>query len=155
MQSLMDLITGLRSARAEMNIDPKKPLNAHLVFTDPQVKNVVLSNAEKVTYMARLGKVKFCEELPPGHVLLKGVWRYGEFGIDLEGAIDYKIERDRIRKEIEKTKSEIDKIVRKINSHEFIARAPEEVVRENRTRHAELLERFEKLESNLDRLPPG
>ncbi len=155
MQILMDLITGLRSARAEMNIDPKKSLNAHLVFTDPLVANVVLSNAEKVTYMARLGDVKFCEELPPGHVLLKGVWRYGEFGIDLEGAIDYKIERDRIRKEIEKTKSEIDKIVKKINSHEFIARAPEEVVRENRTRHAELLERFEKLESNLDRLPPG
>ena len=155
MQLLTDLIVALRSALAEMNIEPKKSLNALLIFKDPAVLDLVMSNMGKIRNMARLGEIEFPPALPSGRVLLKGVWRLGEFGLDLEGAIDFRAERERIRKELERTKSEIEKIVKKINSHEFVARAPEEVVAENRSRHAELLERFEKFESNLAQLPPS
>jgi valyl-tRNA synthetase len=40
-----------------------------------------------------------------------------------------------------------------VQNHEFMARAPKEIVQENRARHEELSERYRKLQSNLDFLP--
>jgi len=154
MQVLMDLTTCLRSARAEMNIDPKKMLDAALVARDPSIRVLVQENIEKIKLLARLAAVKFVPKLLDDRAQLKGVWKHGEFGLDLKGAIDFRAERERLQKELGRVRGEIQRIVRKLNSHEFVNRAPEEVVSENRARHAELLERFERLESNLDRLPP-
>jgi valyl-tRNA synthetase len=153
MQLLMDLIVALRSARAEMNIDPKKLLSAFLVFKDDPVRELVVEHSEQVSSLGRLSAIECCTTLPADRVFLKGVWRSGEFGIDLEGAIDYAAERERLRKELDRTKSEIEKLQKKIGSEDFIARAPEEVVRDNRSRHAELCERKEKLEVSLRHLP--
>jgi valyl-tRNA synthetase len=77
----------------------------------------------------------------------------GDFGLDVQDAIDVKSERERLEKEMARVKGEIDKIWKKINSREFLSRAPEEVVMENRTRYSELLEKLHKLESNLNQLP--
>jgi valyl-tRNA synthetase len=152
-QCLMDLIGALRAARAEMNIEPKKILNAVIVIPDMEARTLVQANLEKVRLLARIGVTEFLESLPSSRVLLKGLWRLGEFGLDLQGAIDYGAERVRLSKELERIKNDIDKIVKKINSHEFMARAPEAVVVENKTRHAELLERLARVESNLAKLP--
>ncbi len=153
MENLMDLVTGLRSARTEMNIEPRKALDVTLVVTDSEVRVVLQKNLDKVKLLARLGAVEFVSALPAQHVQLKGVWKYGEFGLNLEGAVDFKAERERLSKELNKVRDEIQKIVKKLNSHEFTDRAPEEVVTENRTRHAELVARLERLEVNLNRLP--
>jgi len=42
---------------------------------------------------------------------------------------------------------------KKLSSPEFVARAREEIVAENRTRHGDLCEKLRKLESNLNHLP--
>jgi valyl-tRNA synthetase len=137
-----------------MNIDPKKTLDATLVARDPAIRALLETNLEKIKLLAHLAAVEFAPELPRDRVQLKGVWKSGEFGLDLKGAIDFRAERERLQKELGRVRADIQKIVKKLNSHEFMDRAPEDVVSENRARHAELLERFERLESNLDRLPP-
>jgi valyl-tRNA synthetase len=151
MQALMDLIVAIRSSRAELNIEPKRILDARLVIADSQVRSLVSENRAKVQYLARLGKVEFVDLLDSD--VLKGIWRLGEFGLDIRGVIDYQAERDRIQKELARIKTDVEKILKKINSQEFLARAPESVVLENQARHAELLERYRKLNANLSQLP--
>jgi valyl-tRNA synthetase len=151
MQDLMDLIVSVRSARAELNIDPKRTLDCAVVIPDHQTREHVRRNLGKFKYLARLDKVDFGDALPTN--LLKGVWRLGEFGLAIQGVIDYEAERERLHKEMARVKEDIEKVLKKINSHEFIARAPESVVMENRARHVELLERLHKLETNLNQLP--
>jgi valyl-tRNA synthetase len=151
MQALMDLIVAIRSSRAELNIEPKKLLEARLVIPDPHIRRLVSGNLGKVQYLARLGKVEFVDSF--GNDVLRGIWRLGEFGLDIRGVVDYETERDRIQKELVRIRAEIEKILKKINSQEFLARAPEPVVSENRVRHTELLDRFRKLQSNLNQLP--
>jgi valyl-tRNA synthetase len=153
MQALMDLITVIRSARAELNIEPKRVLDCTLVIQNQQFCDCIVQNAGKIVHLAKLARLEIAPAMPGDRILLKGVWRWGEFGLDLKDAIDFQVERERLQREIAKTEKEIDKVVKKINSHEFVARAPEEVVVENRSRHAELLERMEKLRRNLSHLP--
>ncbi len=151
MQELMDLVGEIRSLRAEMNIDPRRPLDAVVAARDEAAALLAGRNLDKILTMARLGSVRFAPALPEG--LLRGVARLGEFGLDAAGAIDVAAERERIGREMARVKDEIDRIARKVQSHEFTARAPKEIVEENRARHEELSERYRKLESNLNFLP--
>ena len=151
MQDLMDLIGEIRSLRAEMNIDPKRSLDAVLAIHVSNDKDLVQENLKKVQTLARLNKVEFSDSASGN--LLRGVWRLGEFGLDVHDAINVAAERDRMEKEIRRVKEETGKITQKLNSPDFLSRAPEEVIAENRMRHKELLERHRKLESNLSRLP--
>jgi valyl-tRNA synthetase len=155
MADLMDLVTMLRSLRSELNVEPKKTLEAFLVVTDAGSRSLLEANSAKICLLARLSSLEFGSSLPTDRLLLKGVWRLGEYAVDIRGAIDFAAERARLQKEMERTGSEVAKLVKKINSHEFAERAPAEVVAESQARHAELLERLRKLESTLNQLPPA
>jgi len=151
MQDLMDLIGSIRSLRAEMNIDPKKSLDAKFVIHNPDQKTLVSENMKKVRSLARLRNIEFCDSA--SGELLRGVSRLGEFGLDVQDAINVDAERKRLQKEMARVQNDIDKVWKKLNSQEFLSRAPQSVVSENRTRHSELLERYNKLELNLNHLP--
>ena len=152
MQVLMDLVASIRSARAEMNIEQRKQLDASLVISNTRTQDLVLRNIAKVRNLAGLRNVELVSKISSDQGLLRGVTKAGEFGLDLKDAIDVRAERERLQKELARTRSEIEKISKRIADQEFLARAPEEVVLENRARHAELLERFQKLESTLGSL---
>ena len=150
MQDLMELISDIRSLRAEMNIDPKRRMDACLVVREQEDRVLIEQNMSHLLALARLNRVDFREVVTSGW--LSGVSKMGSFGIDVRGAIDIGVERTRIEKEIEKLKTEIGRILKKISSHEFVARAPKEIVEENRTRYDEMTEKYRKLEINLKRL---
>ncbi len=151
MQDLMDLIGNIRSLRAEMNIDPRKQLSAMLVIENPNQRTLISENMEKIKALARLNRADFCDSISGS--LLRGVSKIGGFGLDIQDAVDVNAERERLQKEISRLGKEIDKVWKKLNSQEFLARAPQEIVIENRTRHSELLEKYQKLEANLKHLP--
>jgi valyl-tRNA synthetase len=151
MQDLMDLIGGIRSLRAEMNVDPKRLLDAVIVIPSEGDGSLVESNLEKVRTLARLGNVRFSEALSAD--MLRGVCRIGEFGLDVHGAIDVAAETERLRKETDRIQAEMEKLEKKLNSDDFLSRAPEEVVADNRARYEELKERYLKIQSNLKNLP--
>ena len=150
MQDLMELISDIRSLRAEMNIDPKRRLDACLIVREEKDRGLVEQNMSLLVTLARLNRVDFCEVVAGGW--LSGVSKSGSFGIDVRGAIDVGAECARIEKEIAKLKTEIDKVLKKISSHEFVSRAPKEIVEENRNRYEEMTEKYTKLEVNLKRL---
>ena len=132
-------------------IDPKKGRDAKFVMPNQDHRILVSENMEKVRSLACLKEVEFCDSASGR--LLKGVSRMGEFGLDVQDAINVDSERERLQKEIARVKNEIDKIAGKLQSQDFLSRAPRDVVSENRTRCSELLERCHKLESNLAHLP--
>ncbi|MBN2317787.1 MAG: valine--tRNA ligase [Acidobacteria bacterium] len=151
MQDLMELISEIRSLRAEMNIDPRRLLDATLHIPSDDDKDLVERNLEKVLTLAKIKSVQFSNSLPAE--MLRGVWRLGEFGLDIKGAIDVVAERERLQKEEARIKKQIENIERKLNSSEFLSRAPEKIISENKTRYKELEERYLKIQSNLKYLP--
>jgi valyl-tRNA synthetase len=72
--------------------------------------------------------------------------------LPLEGIIDISAEKVRLEKEIAKLDGEVKKIDAKLGNADFVARAPEEVVEENRERRADAVSRIEKMSAALKRL---
>ena len=151
MQDLMELISAMRALRAEKNVDPKRKLDAAVLIRGREDRELVSENLAKIQSLARLKNVLFLETLSGKY--LRGVSKLGEFGLDAHDALDIAHERARLQKEIARTKDDIDKVWKKLSSPEFVARAREEIVAENRTRHGDLCEKLRKLESNLNHLP--
>jgi valyl-tRNA synthetase len=151
MEILMDLVSSIRSARAEMGIEDRKELDAVLIAADDGARELVEQNLARIRRLAGLDKLEFVSSFPPN--LLKGVGKAGEFGINIIGSIDISAERDRMQKELTRTRSEIEKIDIKMNNREFLAKAPEAVISGIRDRYAELVATYAKLQSNLARLP--
>jgi valyl-tRNA synthetase len=72
--------------------------------------------------------------------------------LPLAGIIDLAAERARLRKEQGKAAGEAEKIEKKLANAEFVARAPEEVVEENRERLAAFRTEVARLDAALRRV---
>jgi valyl-tRNA synthetase len=70
----------------------------------------------------------------------------------LAGVIDLAAERARLGKELDKVAREIGKIEAKLGNEQFMAKAKEEVVEEQRERLAEAIELRSRTEAALGRL---
>lgn len=149
---LVDLVSEIRSVRAEMNVPAASQIPLVLVrrSDDPNVQGRALNWDETLRRLARLSEISFASEAPEKSVQM--IVRKTLAALPLQGVIDFAAEKNRLAKEITKLRGEAGKIEAKLGNADFIARAPEEVVEENRERLAEALSRAEKLEAALERL---
>lgn len=72
--------------------------------------------------------------------------------IPLIGAVDVKVEKDRIQKELSKIISEIEGIKKKLSNKDFMSRAPQDIVDTQQKRLENALFSSQKLEQALERL---
>jgi valyl-tRNA synthetase len=147
---VVDLITEVRSARAEMNV-PVATL-APLVFVglDSAAQARAEAGADAFKRLARVSELRFEASPPPASVQLvvQGVVAC----LPLEGIIDFAAEKKRLSTEREKLTKDVEGTMRKLDNPDFIARAPEEVIDENRERVASARERIARIEEALTRL---
>jgi valyl-tRNA synthetase len=147
---IVELISEIRSVRAEMNVPPAAQIPLVLVNASAGVRAYVKTWDETVRRLARLSEITFSGAAPPKSA--QTVVRQTVAALPLHGFVDIESEKTRLAKEIAKLKGESSKIEAKLNNRDFVARAPEEIVEENRERLAEALSKQEKLAAALERL---
>ncbi len=147
---VVELISEIRSVRSEMNVPAGAQVPLVLVGADSSVQARVETWAEIIKRLARLSDISFAAEAPgqAAQMIVRGTLA----ALPLEGIIDFAAEKVRLAKEIEKLQGEAKKIEAKLGNADFVARAPEDVVEENRERLAEAFSRIEKLGAALQRL---
>lgn len=147
---LVDLISEVRSARSETNVPAGAQVPLVLVAADETVRARVGRWSETLTRLARLSEIGFVEAAPKNSVQL--LVRGSVAALPLEGIVDLAAEVARLKKEAGKAKAEIGKIDGKLGNADFLARAPEEVVDEQRERRDAEAARLAKIEEALARL---
>ncbi len=75
-----------------------------------------------------------------------------EVFVPLAGLVDAAQEIKRLSKEKNKVEKELSRVQARLNNPDFLARAPEEVVRKEKARAEELTEKLRRIEENLARL---
>jgi valyl-tRNA synthetase len=147
---VIDLVTAIRSVRVEMNIPPATSLPLVLVGVPADVAERARRWAEFVQRLARVGEITFAESAPRGAVQL--VVRGDVAALPLKGVIDLAAERARLLKEMAKCDADIARVDAKLGNPNFVARAPEEVVEEEKEKREEAQNRKAKLAEALQRL---
>ena len=147
---LVDLISEVRSARSETNVPAGAQVPLVLVAADASVRARVERWGESLVRLARLSEIGFAEAAPKNAVQL--LVRGSVAALPLEGIVDLAAEVARLKKEAGKARTEIGKIEGKLGNADFLARAPEEVVDEQRERRDAEAARLAKIEEALARL---
>ena len=147
---VVDLVTEVRSARSETNVPAGAQIPLVLVNPSADVQARVGRWGDIVKRLARLSEIGTADAAPKSSIQL--LIRGEVAALPLEGVIDLAAERARLAKEIQKLESEIAKIDAKLGNADFLKRAPEEVVEEQRERRDEALSRKAKMEEALGRL---
>jgi len=147
---VIDLITNIRSTRAEMNVPAGAKIPFVLVGADARVRERIARHGDIVQRLARLSALDMADDIPESAVQI--VVEGATAALSLGGVIDFAEERARLNKEIAKVDQEIAKIEAKLANEKFISRAPEHVVEEQRNRKGEAEETRTKLSSALERL---
>jgi valyl-tRNA synthetase len=147
---VIDLVTAIRSVRVEMNIPPGASLPLVLAGVSPETAERARRWSEFVQRLARVGEISFAPTPPPGAVQL--VVRGEVTALPLKGLIDLTAERARLAKEMAKCDADIARVEAKLGNPNFVARAPEEVVEEEKEKREEAQMRKTKIAEALQRL---
>jgi valyl-tRNA synthetase len=147
---VVDLVTAIRSVRAEMNISPATPMPLMLAGVSAETKVRAGRWGEFLKRLARLGDITFADAPPQGSVQL--LVRGETAALPLKGVVDLGAERVRLEKEMSKVEADIKRVDAKLGNAQFLARAPEEVVEEEREKRDEAQARKQKIIEALERL---
>ncbi|MGE0231841.1 MAG: valine--tRNA ligase [Flavobacteriaceae bacterium] len=134
---LIGLIGAVRSVRAEMNVPAGAQIPLVAVAPDAATSNRLERFGEQLTRLARLSAVETAAAAPEGSLQI--VLDDKVMALPLKGIIDFDAERARIDREIKKSDAEIGKLESKLSNEGFLAKAPEEVVEEQRERLSALV----------------
>ncbi len=147
---VIDAVSEVRSVRSEMNVPAGAQIPLVLVGADRETMARTKTWEETIKRLARLSDISFATQPPSqaAQMIVRGTLA----ALPLEGIIDFAAEKARLTKEIERLQADAKKIEAKLGNADFVARAPEEVVEENRERLAEARARRDKLEAALRRL---
>jgi valyl-tRNA synthetase len=147
---VVDLVSAVRSVRAEMNLSPATPIPLVLVGASAATRERAGRWTEVLQRLARLGDISFADRAPQGAVQL--LVRGETAALPLKGVIDLAAERARLEKEMTKVEADISRVDAKLGNANFVARAPEEVVEEEKAKRDEAQARKQKIIEALERL---
>jgi valyl-tRNA synthetase len=147
---IIDLVTAIRSVRAEMNITMATEIPVVLVAASPATQARAKRWADTMRRLARLSEISFTPRPPQGAVQL--IVRGEIAALPLKGVIDFAAEKARLEKEMARVTSDIARIDAKLGNADFVARAPEDVVEGEREKREEAETRRLKIDEALARL---
>ncbi len=147
---VIQLISEVRSVRAEMNINAGAKIAAVIVGANGETRRLAASWEAEVMRLARLSSIAFEDAVPKASAQI--VLGEATVALPLEGVIDFAAEKARLNKELEKIAKDMGGIDGRLNNPGFVAKAPPEVLDEARERKAELEARKAKIGEALKRL---
>jgi valyl-tRNA synthetase len=147
---IVDLVSAIRSVRAEMNLTLATELPLVLVAVSPETDARAGRWAEAIKTVARLSSISVSPSVPRGAVQL--LVRGEVAALPLEGIVDFAAEEARLEREMARATADIARVDAKLANADFIRRAPEEVVESEREKRQEAQARCSKIAEAIERL---
>jgi valyl-tRNA synthetase len=148
---LIEIISGVRALRAELNIPWTSTITPVVVTTtDFWLEDLLNDEAETFARMAKLGQATSDDGVPPNSAQI--VVRGTTIAFPLEGAIDLEAEKARLEKAVAAAAKERDSLAMRLANPAFAERAKPEAVAKARADHDLRAAEVERLQAALARL---
>jgi valyl-tRNA synthetase len=145
MKLLQKTIGTIRTIRSEMNIPLER--KASIIVTGPKDKLQLLAVYQNhVRQMAMVEELHIDDGTEKPREAATGLVENMEICMPLEGLIDLKTERERVRKEISRMKEILVGLNQKLNNSQFIDKAPEQVIEKEKQKQSDYREKLNTLE---------
>ncbi len=152
MEMVIDVITGIRNIRGEMNIQPSAMLDAIVHSPLSNIRKVLEGQKDMIIDLARLKSFVVTEPCERPASSATAVVENASVFVPLHGIIDFAKEAKRLEKEMAKIDKELSGVSKKLNNEDFLSKAPENVVAKVKEKQKNLMDKRTKLEANLEKI---
>ncbi|MBW9067233.1 valine--tRNA ligase [Agrobacterium pusense] len=147
---LIDLVSGIRSTRAEMNVPPGATASLVVVGANTSTEARLDRHAAAIRRLARADEIRAADVAPKGSAQI--IVGEATICLPLGNLVDLAAEKARLEKAIGKVDAEMERIDKKLSNEKFVANADPEVVAAERERKAELEIQLASLRTALTRV---
>ncbi|WP_026884481.1 valine--tRNA ligase [Clostridium akagii] len=152
MNYIMEAIKALRNVRVEMNVPPSRKAKLIVLLADSakSAYEAGISYLEKLGSASEVVFISSKSEVPKNAVSV--VTKGGEMFMPLLDLIDLEKEMERLHKEEEKLKNEIQRVAKKLANQGFVSKAPDNVIEEEKAKGEKYKEMLQAVLSRIDSL---
>ncbi|MBF0517403.1 MAG: valine--tRNA ligase [Nitrospirae bacterium] len=151
MSFVSDAISGIRSIRGEFNIAPSKKLKV-AVKTSGKIRKILIDNSDFIVDLARLETIETGSNIEKKPSTMTSVKTGMEIYVSVSGLFDVAAELQRLTKELQKLGTAITDIERKLSNMDYMGRAPKAVIEKDKTKYAEMIEKRDRIQQNIDKI---
>lgn len=136
LQWVLQIVSTIRSVRSDVNVPAGAKVPASLVGANEETAHRVEAHSDVICRLARLEKLTLVEQAATGAV--KSVVDEATIALEVADFVDPSAEVERLTKQLDKLKKEIGGLNGRLSNEAFVAKAPPEVVAEQRERLLDL-----------------
>ncbi len=150
MDWVIRFVSAIRTARSEVNVPAAATIPAILRGAGQETQRRLAAHNQQILRLARLSEVQFSDDIPTGAIQI--VVDEATIALPVSHVMDLGAEKARLSKEISRLEDDIGKIDKKLANQGFLAKAPAEVVEQQRERRIAADAARNKLQAALQRL---
>ncbi|MFZ1814171.1 MAG: valine--tRNA ligase [Rhizobiaceae bacterium] len=147
---LINLVSEIRSVRAEMNVKPGDQLPLVVIEANETTRHRLALHAPAIQRLARIDRVEMAASAPKASAQF--VIGEATACLPLEGVIDFAAEGARLAREVKRLEGEIKRLEGKLGNARFVANAPDDVVETEREKLADYQAQLSRVASALKRI---
>ena len=152
LSSIQLLVNTIRNIRSEMNVPPGKKADVMIRVEDGELGRIFTEYLDYYRGLARIENITISPNVKKPAMSASAVLPGAEVFIPLEGLINVDSERQRLSKELNNLKNQLEKISRKLANADYLANAPGDIIERDRAKKCDFETRVEKLNQNLEQL---
>ena len=150
---MKEAVRNIRNIRAEMNVVPSKKVQVFVVSDKEDIRNIfenskvffkTLSHASEVTVQA--------DKTGIGEDAVSVVTTNATIYMPLSDLVDIQKEKERLQKEKEKMQKEVERVEKKLANQGFVAKAPQNVIEEEKAKGEKYRATLAQIEERLAQL---
>jgi len=152
MTLLMDVIRNVRNIRAEMNVPMSKKIELMIKPANQESLDLLQKGEEYIRRFCNPEHLEISQSPTIPDKVVSAVVTGAEIYLPLAGLIDLDKEIARLEKEASNLEKEVDRVNKKLNNQGFMAKAPAEVVEEERAKGRDYQDKLEKVKTRIEEL---
>jgi valyl-tRNA synthetase len=152
MELLMEIIRAVRNTRAEVNVPMSKKIELLLKPANGEIMTILRRNEEYVRRFSNTSRLDVSLDLANPEKSMTTIVSGAELYFPLAGLIDIEQETARLEKELKTLHAEVERVEKKLTNQGFIAKAPNQVIEEEKAKLADYSEKRDKVIARLSEL---
>jgi valyl-tRNA synthetase len=152
MTVLQNIIRSVRNIRAEKNVAPKKPIDILIKTESDEVTCRLNGNKYYLEKFCNPSSLEIGPDIEVPEKAVSSVVTGADVFLPLAGLINLDEEITRLDKELGKMNAEVVRVQKKLSNSRFIGKAPEAIVKKEREKEQDYLQKRDKIQKRIAEL---
>ncbi|UAS74877.2 valine--tRNA ligase [Staphylococcus pseudintermedius] len=152
MEQLVEIIKAVRQSRLEVNTPLSKEIPIKIQAKNETIQQLLKTNQHYLERFCNPSTLEIETQIDIPDKAMTTVVVAGEVILPIEGLIDMDKELERLEKDLQKWQKELDRVNKKLSNENFVNKAPEHVINEEKEKQVKYQEKYDGVKARIEQL---